>query len=204
MRVRLGPGPVFAYEWLLSTRRWQLYALRAGFVGSILVGMIVIWHNDAGRNGSGEAVSIQIAAKYAEGFLGLMLAYSAVIASLGLALATWVSRLGRAVALCVAAYVLFSIGWALLTVLLFTPDPVGRFVMMGTPAYGTLLATSLVGPKMFILDDRRAGLSAAVCWTVLYFGLAATLFVATLATFDRCLGRIAKPIIQRTHRDGTR
>ena len=33
-RVRLGPGPVFAYEWLTTTRRWQLYAMRAGFVAS--------------------------------------------------------------------------------------------------------------------------------------------------------------------------
>ena len=33
--------------------------------------------------------------------LGLVLAYGATITSLGLALATWVSRLGRAVALCV-------------------------------------------------------------------------------------------------------
>ena len=29
--VRLGPGPVFAYEWLTTTRRWQLYAVRATF-----------------------------------------------------------------------------------------------------------------------------------------------------------------------------
>ena len=33
--------------------------------------------------------------------LGLVLAYGAAITSLGLALATWVSRLGRAIALCV-------------------------------------------------------------------------------------------------------
>jgi ABC-type transport system involved in multi-copper enzyme maturation permease subunit len=129
-------------------------------------------------------------------FLGLLLAYSAVIASLGLAVATWVSRLGRAVALCVAAYVMFSIGWALLTVLLFNPDPWGRYVMMGTPAYGTGVATSLMGQEMFIPGDRQAGLIAAVCWTVLYFGLAATLFGATLATFDRCLGRIARRRVQ--------
>jgi hypothetical protein len=30
----------------MSTRRWQLYALRGGFVGSILVGMIFIWHSE--------------------------------------------------------------------------------------------------------------------------------------------------------------
>ena len=43
MRPRLGPGPVFAYEWLMTTRRWQLYAVRAGFVGAILVGMMFVW-----------------------------------------------------------------------------------------------------------------------------------------------------------------
>ena len=38
-----GPGPVFVYEWLTTTRRWQLYAARAGFVGLVLVGMILAW-----------------------------------------------------------------------------------------------------------------------------------------------------------------
>ena len=128
-------------------------------------------------------------------FLGLMLAYSAVIASLGLALATWVSRLGRAVALCVATYAVMSTGWVLLTVLLFAPDPWGRYVLMGTPAYGTLLATSIVGPMpMAIPGDWTAGLIAAVCWTLLHLGLAAALFAATLATFDHCRGRTSKPL----------
>ena len=31
--MRLGPGPVFVYEWLTAARRWQPYAMRAGFVG---------------------------------------------------------------------------------------------------------------------------------------------------------------------------
>jgi uncharacterized membrane protein len=62
--------------------------------------------------------------------------------------------------------------------------------MMGTPAYGKLLATSVVGPDpMAIPGDRKAGVVATVCWTVLYFGLAASLVGATLETFDRCLGR---------------
>ena len=42
--MRLGPGPVFAYEWLTTTRRWQLYALRAGLRRlAFLLGMIVAW-----------------------------------------------------------------------------------------------------------------------------------------------------------------
>ena len=43
MRLRLGPGPVFVYEWLTAARRWQLYAMRAVFVGAILVGLCLVW-----------------------------------------------------------------------------------------------------------------------------------------------------------------
>ena len=45
LQMRLGPGPVFAYEWLTTTRWWQLYALRAGFIAAILIGMMIVWHN---------------------------------------------------------------------------------------------------------------------------------------------------------------
>ena len=44
MGLRLGPGPVFVYEWLTTSRRWQLYALRAGFVAAILIGLCFIWN----------------------------------------------------------------------------------------------------------------------------------------------------------------
>ncbi|MDG3002766.1 ABC transporter permease [Paludisphaera mucosa] len=36
-------GPVFAYEWIRTSRRWQLYALRAAFVATILGGLVVVW-----------------------------------------------------------------------------------------------------------------------------------------------------------------
>ena len=37
--MRLGLGPVFACDRLIATRRWQLYALRSGFLAVILLGM---------------------------------------------------------------------------------------------------------------------------------------------------------------------
>ena len=64
--MRLGLGPVFAYEWLMTTRRWQLYALRAGFVGVILVGMMFVWQNVDRHRSPGQAVSIQTLATYGE------------------------------------------------------------------------------------------------------------------------------------------
>ncbi len=66
--VRLGPGPVFAYEWLTTTRRWQLYALRAIFVGVMLAGMILVWQNVRRNHNPGKPVSIQTLARYGESF----------------------------------------------------------------------------------------------------------------------------------------
>jgi ABC-type transport system involved in multi-copper enzyme maturation permease subunit len=45
MAFRGGLGPVFAYEWLTATRRWQMYAGRAVFVGVLLVGLAFVWIN---------------------------------------------------------------------------------------------------------------------------------------------------------------
>ena len=64
--VRLGPGPVFVYEWLTTVRRWQLYALRALFVGAILIGMMVVWQESYRSAAPAQFVSIQTVAWYGE------------------------------------------------------------------------------------------------------------------------------------------
>ena len=61
-----GPGPVFAYEWLTTTRRWQLYALRGGFVSLLLIGMIVAWRSAQSRMPLGAIPSIQTLATYGQ------------------------------------------------------------------------------------------------------------------------------------------
>ena len=66
--------------------------------------------------------------------LALVLAYSAVIASLGLALATWMSRLGRAVAICVTICVVFSVGWMFLIMSLVSARLHGHSADHGKPA----------------------------------------------------------------------
>ena len=43
MTLHLGLGPVFAYEWLRATRRWTMYAWRAGFVLVLLGGLALVW-----------------------------------------------------------------------------------------------------------------------------------------------------------------
>ena len=45
MRTRWGLGPVFVYEWLTASRRWQMYAVRAGFVGLLFLAVLLVWFN---------------------------------------------------------------------------------------------------------------------------------------------------------------
>ena len=64
MRLRLGPGPVFVYEWLTAARRWQPYAMRALFVGAILVGLCLVWSQVSREHRPDAPVSIQELARY--------------------------------------------------------------------------------------------------------------------------------------------
>ena len=39
---QLSLGPVFVYEWITSSRRWQSYAVRSCFVGALLCALLVV------------------------------------------------------------------------------------------------------------------------------------------------------------------
>jgi ABC-type transport system involved in multi-copper enzyme maturation permease subunit len=123
--------------------------------------------------------------------IGVILGYGAVITSLGLALATWMSRLGRAIALCVTAYVVFSIGWPILIALTWKESS-GPGLLMGCPAVGTFIATALVGPIPHLGPRERSQEypAALAIWMMLDVALAAALFALTCSTFDGRLGRM--------------
>ena len=125
--------------------------------------------------------------------LALVSAYSAAIASVGLALATWISRLGRAVAVCTTVCVGFSFGWMFLVMALFPPKSTGYLLIMGSPLFGTASATSLVGAgaNNVVGQYTGAATAGAFLWIFLHGGAAAFLFFATWATFDHCLGRVS-------------
>jgi ABC-type transport system involved in multi-copper enzyme maturation permease subunit len=128
-------------------------------------------------------------------FLALLLAYSAVIVSLGLALATWLSRLGRAAALCVTGYVAIAIGWPVLVItlalgILGVNDRVVLPLVFGSPLYGTLFGTlGLSGPHRMPGTPMEIWIGLGL-WIAIYGALATFLYETTVATFDRCLGRV--------------
>jgi ABC-type transport system involved in multi-copper enzyme maturation permease subunit len=154
-------------------------------------------------------------------FLALLFAYSALIVSIGLAAATWLSRLGRAVASCVAAYIALSFGWPLLVLACMlgagANDRAILPLVLGTPLYGTLFATlGLSGPHHMPGSAADLWIGASF-WIFIHGGLAAVLFAATIATFDHFLGRAPegdlepirweskarKPFFERGPRAGT-
>ncbi len=127
--------------------------------------------------------------------LALVLAHGAAITSLGLAIATWVGRLGRAVACCVTAYIGLVIGWVVLVIALFrgSGDVFVLGLIMGDPPYGMLFLLTGAGRGGMRLAggfDFPGTIFWGLFWVAAYIGAAVLLFRATLATFDDCLGRI--------------
>lgn len=115
-----------------------------------------------------------------------VVAVGAAVTSLGVALATWCSRLGRAVGLTVTAYVLVTVGWMFLVMAMTSPHPYGMAFIAGSPFFGPIAITLQGDSSRFEWVD----IFGVVVWIGIYALAAAALLSATMATFDRCLGRI--------------
>ncbi len=115
--------------------------------------------------------------------VALMLAYGALVNSLGLALATWVPRFGVAFGAVVAVYVLLAAGPVLLLLASGPGDTMRGFACL-SPWYGVGEITFHVGHGP---PDEQVGWK--VFWLLSYAGAAFGLTLATERTFDRCLGR---------------
>jgi ABC-type transport system involved in multi-copper enzyme maturation permease subunit len=120
-----------------------------------------------------------------------ILSSGAAIVGLGLAMATWCPRLGRAVGLTVTLYVLVAVGWMFLVMITVRGPAVGEGPMMGSPFFW-------VGEMTFeFYEGRRVNRGIGwgyyawgIFWIVAYAFAAAALLAATLLTFNRCLGRV--------------
>ncbi len=152
--------------------------------------------------------------------IGLILAYAAAITSLGLALATWVPRLGRVITVSVMAYVLVAVGWPLVLQMLpflpafrATPDlwqTNWDGLSLGSPFFGIYATTEWASrwssASLNIYSPLGSGPPLAhgdpswsLFWIFVYSAIALILTSATLRTFDRCLGRVPESL--SSHRD---
>ena len=123
--------------------------------------------------------------------IALMLAGAAMVTSLGLALATWARRPGRAILWTVAIFGLLTVGWPIqievLRPLLPRDDGFWSGMILASPAFGIAWLTTNAGWIYPWGGDLR---DWAGCWAVCYATAALVLAIATRLTFDRRMGRI--------------
>jgi ABC-type transport system involved in multi-copper enzyme maturation permease subunit len=115
-----------------------------------------------------------------------VLSSGATVTSLGLGLTTRISRLGRAVGLTVTLYVLVTVGWLFLVMALHGPGRSAEGLLMLSPFFWAgNLAFELCAPRR-----APSTIGWAVFWTLAYAAAAFVLLGVTLASFNRCLGRV--------------
>ncbi len=113
--------------------------------------------------------------------IAFVLCAGAAITSLGLAMATRFSQVGRAVGTTVAVYVLVTVGWVALAGLLF-----------GRQAQRLVVASPMIWP-LFVTNEAerfRPQRAEEVFWIIFYGLSSAAILLTTLTSFDRRLGRI--------------
>jgi ABC-type transport system involved in multi-copper enzyme maturation permease subunit len=143
----------------------------------------------------------------------LFLVQGAAVTSLGLLLATWVRRLGRAVAACVTVYAFFAFAWLIL--LEIGSELVAMFSSWlgilpqndpGTLEFYTMIVATACPLGGQFLPSILMELPANESRGAFYIGLIVVALVTllftlimlalSLLTFDRCMGRIS----ERPHR----
>jgi hypothetical protein len=126
---------------------------------------------------------------------GLVVAYGAALTSLGLALATWLPRMGRAIGLTAGLYVVVTIGAIPVGTILFGKGPSGARdgFAAASPFWGVAFSSAVFGGTAGPRRDIEKQAAWLALWIVAYGLVASGLLLATLKTFNRCLGRFDGP-----------
>jgi ABC-type transport system involved in multi-copper enzyme maturation permease subunit len=137
--------------------------------------------------------------------VALFLAEGAVVVSFGLALATWIRRVGRAVALSVAGYAFAAVGSVVLLESGILPNLLAELGWVDLHHSESqeflemlLLAVSPLGGQVIPIasafestaEGRYADYLGQLIVLLATLGFALLLLGLTLATFDRCVGRV--------------
>jgi ABC-type transport system involved in multi-copper enzyme maturation permease subunit len=147
----------------------------------------------------------------------LMLAQGAVVTSFGLALATWMSRVGRAIAVSVACYAVIAFAWIVLVeagVVSALLSWLGVFVQYDQDAsqFYELIGASIspLGAQIVLLQSlswgealgRYAFYLGHVILLLFTIGVALLFLGLTLATFNRSMGRMPERARRAPRRPG--
>jgi hypothetical protein len=116
-----------------------------------------------------------------------VLAHAAAVTSLGIALATWLPRIDRVLIVSAAASVLVTAAWVPSVVVLFGGNQLSLGLATASPVLGVGVLTTEVANAS--ARDWPARTGWAVFWILAYVIASISLLLATLASFDRCLGR---------------
>lgn len=126
--------------------------------------------------------------------VALILVYGAAVTSLGLALATWVARTGRALALAVTVFLLLTVVPGLLRQFLGYSDVV-HGLTSASPFFGMAELTWEIKRPTWRMSSEYGiifDLYGQSWWLGAYLAAAVLLFSLTWASFNRCLGRTDK------------
>jgi ABC-type transport system involved in multi-copper enzyme maturation permease subunit len=120
-----------------------------------------------------------------------VLAYGVAVTSIGLLLATWIARLGRAVAASAMAIVVLTMGPVLVLPL---ADRLGHpfrdVVAHGSPFFGMGQTTAMMRYWVRRDDEYDLHMMTALGWVIAYVAAGAIVFELTVNTFDGRLGRV--------------
>ena len=175
-------------KWLATLRQVSLLAVGPGLLGLALVLAVK----------PPQTIPLGTPARYYEELsdgalvfgacllVATILAHGALIASVGLALAVWIARQSRAIALCVGLAVIVSAGW---------PIVVGA-VRLGRAGVGLMCLSPVVAVVQLmgvVIERRRRGSDVLwwiTFWDVECLALALGLLWLTVRTFDGRFDRV--------------
>ena len=127
----------------------------------------------------------------------LVMAYGALVTSVGLAIATWQPRLGRAIGLSVAILLVVTVFYPAIGISVFKAGPDDVVVLWPSPFFGILL------PMIWVSDGPTpggwGGAVAVFVWTGFLAIAALSIRAATIRLFDRLLGRMSDAPGRRPH-----
>ncbi len=120
--------------------------------------------------------------------IATIIAHGALITSVGLAMAVWIKRQSRAIAMSVGSFVLVTAAWPIVVSIPFKPVP-GRILAALSPVVTCTVFVNL-------LTTRTYGFAGDILWSgtfwaVEVFVLAMGLLWLTVRTFDGCFDRIS-------------